>query len=213
LDLRDGCLVKTNLLPSSCFKLIRRSRAVNVRDGLVCGAYTVGDMGDGAREDVTANDGEVGENFSDFAVGRNKVCERAKVARGCRWQCVSVSKVSVRVTRLTLASVVLGFRLVGREDLARILLHTSKVLVVGIPHEVLEDLIRILLPDHEAGSLDDIAVILNEFLTVCRKLGLIHDRVVEDIFERGVDLLIGGITPLSECLYGTVEVELSEEEH
>jgi hypothetical protein len=122
-------------------------------------------------------------------------------------------EVSVRVTRLTLASVVLGFRLVGREDLARILLHTSKVLVVGIPHEVLEDLIRILLPDHEAGSLDDIAVILNEFLTVCRKLGLIHDRVVEDIFERGVDLLIGGITPLSECLYGTVEVELNEEEH
>jgi hypothetical protein len=31
-----------------------------------------------------------------------------------------------------------------------------------------------------------------------------------DIFESGVDLLIGGITPLSKCLYGTVEAELNE---
>jgi hypothetical protein len=112
--------------------------------------------------------------------------------------------------RLTLASIVLSFRLVGREDLARILLHSTEVLVVGIPHEVLENLIRILVLDHEAGSLDDIAAILNELLTVCRKLGMIHDRVVEDIFESGINLLVGGITPLSECLYGTVEVELNE---
>jgi hypothetical protein len=83
LNLRDGCLVKANLLPSNCFKLIRRSRAINIRDSLLCGADSVDDLGGGAREDITAYDGEVGENFSDLAVGRNKVCERAKVARGC----------------------------------------------------------------------------------------------------------------------------------
>ena len=111
---------------------------------------------------------------------------------------------------ITIASIVLGFRLVGREYLARILLRTSKVLVVGIPQEVLEDLIRILLLNHEAASLNDIAAILNEFLAVWRELSLIHDRVVENIFERSIDLLVGGKAPLSECLYGTVKVKLNE---
>lgn len=39
---------------------------------------------------------------------------------------------------------------------------------------------------------------------------MIDDRVVEDIFEGGIDLLVGGITALSECLYGTVEAKLKE---
>lgn len=179
------------------------------------GANTVGYVGGGTREDVAAYDGEVGENFTDFTVGRNKVGKCAKVARGCEWYCLSALKVSGMVTRLTLASIVLDFRLVGigRKDFARVFLRSTEVLVVGVPHEVLEDLIRIFLLDHEAGSLNDIATIMNELLAVWRKLGLIHDRVVEDIFERGIDLLIGGIAPLSECFYGTVEVELNEEAH
>ena len=31
-----------------------------------------------------------------------------------------------------------------------------------------------------------------------------------DIFESGIDLFIGRITPLSKCLYGTVEAKLNE---
>ena len=209
-DLRDRCFLKANLLPTSCVKLIRRARAINVRDGLMCRANTVGHVGGGAREDIAAYDGEVGEYFTDFTVGRNKVCKRAKVARGCKWYCLSALKVSGRMTRLTLTSIVLNFRLVGisRKDFARIFLRSTEILVVGIPHEVLKDLIRVFLLDHKAGSPNDIATIMNEFLAVWRKLGLIYDGVVEDIFECGIDLLIGGIAPLSECFYGTVEVEL-----
>ena len=58
------------------------------------GANTVGYVGGGTREDVAAYDGEVGENFTDFTVGRNKVSKRAKVARGCEWYCLSALKVS-----------------------------------------------------------------------------------------------------------------------
>jgi hypothetical protein len=44
----------------------------------------VGYLGGGGRENVTAYDGKVEKNFTDFAVGRNEVSKRAKVARGCR---------------------------------------------------------------------------------------------------------------------------------
>ncbi len=42
---------------------------------------------------------------------------------------------------------------------------------------------------------------------------MIDERTIEDVFESGVDLLIGRITSLSECLYGTVEAELNEGVH
>jgi len=85
VELRDGCLVRANRLPASCFKLIRRSRAINTRESLLSGANTVGYLGGGASEDVTADDGEVGKNFTDFTVGNDEVSKRAKVAGGCGW--------------------------------------------------------------------------------------------------------------------------------
>lgn len=83
LDLRDGCLVNASRLPSSCCKLIGRSRTINIRESLLVGANTADYVRGGARENVTAYDGEVGEDFTDFTVGRNEVCKRANVARGC----------------------------------------------------------------------------------------------------------------------------------
>lgn len=64
--------------------------------------------------------------------------------------------------------------------------------------------------DHDAGGPNDIATILNEFFAIWRELVLINERVVKDIFEGGVDLLVGRVTALSECLYGTIEAELKE---
>lgn len=64
--------------------------------------------------------------------------------------------------------------------------------------------------NNEAGSLDDIATVLNKFTTLRGKLVLIYGRAFEDISEGSIDLLVGRITPLAESLYGTIEAELKE---
>jgi hypothetical protein len=64
--------------------------------------------------------------------------------------------------------------------------------------------------DDEAGSLDDIATILNEPTPLRRELVLVYGRVVEDILQGSVDLLVRRITTLAESLYDTVEAELKK---
>jgi hypothetical protein len=49
---------------------------------------------------------------------------------------------------------------------------------------------------------------LNELATLRRELVLIYGRAVENVSQGSVDLLVGGITPLAESLYGAIESEL-----
>lgn len=91
-----------------------------------------------------------------------------------------------------------------------IFLRVAKVHVVCVPQKILEQFVRILLLNNEAGSLDNIAAVLNKSTTLRGKLVVIYGRAFEDICEGSVDLLVGRITPLAESLYGTIESELKE---
>ena len=61
-----------------------------------------------------------------------------------------------------------------------------------MPDKVLEELVAILLAHDDASGLDDIFEVLDEFATVRTKLVLVDRGVVEDIFQRVVDLGVVG---------------------
>lgn len=67
---------------------------------------------------------------------------------------------------LTLKGIVLDFRLISGEYLARILLYTTELLGASLIQEFLKYLARILLSDDEAGGLNDITTVVNDLLTV-----------------------------------------------
>ena len=64
--------------------------------------------------------------------------------------------------------------------------------VPGVPDEVLEELVAVLLVDDDASGLDDIFDVLNKFATVGAKLVLVDRRMTEDVFQRVVDLCVVG---------------------
>jgi hypothetical protein len=64
--------------------------------------------------------------------------------------------------------------------------------VSSVPDEVLEELVAVLLVDDDAGGLDDIFYILDEFATFRAELVLVDRGMVEDIFQRVVDLGVVG---------------------
>jgi hypothetical protein len=51
---------------------------------------------------------------------------------------------------------------------------------------------------------------LNKFTTLRGKLILIYGRSFKDISQGRVNLVVGRITPLAECLNDTIESELTE---
>lgn len=108
-----------------------------------------------------------------------------------------------------MAIVILDFRLVDGKNFIRILTRVADVHTVGVPHEILEQFIRILLLNYEASSLDDVAAVLNELATRRGELVMIwYGRAVENDSQGSVNLLVGGITPLAESLYDAIESEL-----
>ena len=62
--------------------------------------------------------------------------------------------------------------------------------VSSVPDEVLEELVVVLLVHDDAGGLDDIFDVLNKFATVGAKLVLVDRGMVEDVFQRMVDLSV-----------------------
>lgn len=76
------------------------------------------------------------------------------------------------------------------EDVLRVTLEPTGVNVPGMPDEVLEEFVAILLLDNDASGLDDILHILNEFATFGAEFILVDRGMVEDIFQRVVDLSV-----------------------
>jgi len=64
--------------------------------------------------------------------------------------------------------------------------------VSSVPNEVLEELVAVLLLHNDASGLDDIFGILNEFATFGAKLVLVDRGMIEDVFQRVVDLSVVG---------------------
>ena len=79
-----------------------------------------------------------------------------------------------------------------------------------MPNEVLEELVAVLLLHDDASGLDDVLGILNEFTTVGTKLVLVDRGMVENIFQRVVDLSVVGQPPIAEGLNDAVESQLGK---
>jgi hypothetical protein len=64
--------------------------------------------------------------------------------------------------------------------------------VSSVPNEVLEELVAVLLLHDDASGLDDIFDILNKLATFGTELVLVDRGMVEDVFQRVVDLSVVG---------------------
>jgi hypothetical protein len=104
----------------------------------------------------------------------------------------------------------LDFRLLNRKGFILTFPRVAEVYTVCIPQKVLEQFVRILPLNNYAGSLNDIATILNKFTTFWRELILIYRRSFKDISQGRVNLVVGRITPLAESLNDTIKPELTE---
>ena len=85
-----------------------------------------------------------------------------------------------------------GIWLIFGEDVFGIAFKPVWINVPGMPDKVLEELVAILLAHDDASSLDDIFEVLDKFATIRTKLVLVDRGVVEDIFQRVVDLGVVG---------------------
>ena len=150
----------------------------------------VGNLAGGTSEDVTANDGEVREQLAHFGVGEDEGEEGAEMLYG-------------------LLAVVLCLLLVDWDDLVRVLLCTADVNIAGVPDEVLEEFIGVLLLDDETRGVDDVTGILDQLLAIVGELPGVDRGVLENVCEGAVDLLVGGHAGLAEGLDDTVKAELA----
>lgn len=84
---------------------------------------------------------------------------------------------------------------------------TSKV-SVDRQATYLEELVGVLLLNHQTRGLDDVADVLDELHALERELGLVDGRVAEDVAEGVMDLLVRGKATITEGLDDAVELEL-----
>jgi len=110
----------------------------------------------------------------------------------------------------TLAAIILGFRPVDGKYFIGILPYTAKINTVGVPHKALEQFVGILLLNNKAGSLDDVAAVLNELTTPRRELVFVYGRMGKDISKGSVELVVGRISPSAESLNDAIESELNK---
>ncbi len=109
----------------------------------------------------------------------------------------------------SLLPVALRLLLVYGSDLLRILLRLIEIDVAGVPDEILEELVGVLLLDHETRGLDDIPGIIYQTLAVGRKLPGVDRGVLENVVEGAIDLLVRGHAGLGERFEDAVETELA----
>ena len=80
--------------------------------------------------------------------------------------------------------------------------------MAGMPDELLEELVRVLLFDHDAEGLDDFARVVDKFAAFRRELILVNGRVVFDVLEGLIDLLVGRKPAATEGLDYAKEAKL-----
>lgn len=157
-------------------------------------------------EKVTTDDCKVGKKLASLRVRKNEGEQCTKVLYGCESGSIqSQSKVD---GVLTLLAIGLHLVLLHRDDLVRILLRPAGINIAGVPQEILEQLVGVLLLDHLARGLDDITDILDELLAIWAEFADVDERVVADIGKGLVDLVVVGVAALTERLDDAVKAEL-----
>jgi len=105
----------------------------------------------------------------------------------------------------SLIAIRLGLLAIDRLYSLGVLLCTIPVNITGVPDELLDELVGVLVADHELRSLDDVATILDQLATVRAQGLLVDGRVLEHVGKRLVDLGIGGHTAFAEGVDHAVE--------
>jgi len=79
---------------------------------------------------------------------------------------------------------------------------------LGVPDEILEKLVGVLLIDHHTSSIDDVAGLLNESFAIWRELVEVDWRMFDDISQGLVNLRVGRDFPLAKSVNNAVEANL-----
>lgn len=121
---------------------------------------------------------------------------RLSRVRRCRTaldrESVSFDTTDVAKGLQTLFLISSDIRLLFGEDVSGVSFELLSVNVSGMPNEVLEELVAILLLHNDTSGLDDVLDILNKPATVGTELVLVDRGMVENIFQRVVDLSVVG---------------------
>jgi len=118
---------------------------------------------------------------------------------------MSVCNMVITKNMQTLFFISGGVWLFFRENVFGIPFELIGINVPSVPDEVLEELVVVFILHNDAGGLDDIFNILNKFATVRTKLVLVDRGMVEDIFQRVVDLGVVGQPPVTEGLDNAIK--------
>lgn len=143
-----------------------------------------------AGEEVAADELDVGEKFASFRVGEDEGEEGAEV--GDR-----------------LSTILLGVVLGDGVSRVSVDLGLVEVGLGGVPDEVLEELVGVLVLDDQASGLDDVARVGDEFLAVGRELIHLDGRVGVDVAQSLVDLLVVRELAGAESLDDAIEAHLA----
>jgi len=87
-------------------------------------------------------------------------------------------------------------------------LQTVGVNTLGVPDEILEKLVGVLLIDHHTSSVDDVARLLDEPFAVGREFVEIDWGVLDDISQGFVNLSVGGDFSFAKSINNAVEANL-----
>ena len=83
-----------------------------------------------------------------------------------------------------------GVWLVFWEDVLGVAFKLVGFNVSSVPNEVLEEFVAVLLLYDDASGLDDILNVLNKFATFGTELVLVDRGMIENVFQRVVDLSV-----------------------
>jgi hypothetical protein len=191
LGLEDGRLAWSSDAAAFCDELVVGRGLIDLLKLLLGRCDHLARLHGTLGEEVATDDGEVGKEFANFGICEDKSHQGTEMFNGF----VAVS---------------LGLVAVHRNLVCQIAwLEVLSVDIAGMPNEVLEQFIGVLLLDHHASCADDLAGILDELLSLRRELVDVDGGVVKDMLKSLVDLSIGGKSPLAEGVDNTVETNLS----
>jgi hypothetical protein len=129
-------------------------RALTRAQTVLVGADRARGLAGALGQEIAADEGEVAEELARLGVGGDEGEEGAEVLDGL---------------------VAVGAGLFGGDggELGGVLLGAVDVDVAGVPDEVLEELVRVLLADHRLRRLDDVARVLDQLAAIGGQRGLV----------------------------------------
>jgi hypothetical protein len=180
-------LVGTSLVAIGTDPLGIRTGFICIPEGSLIWSSFSGSLLSSICSDVSTNDCNVREEFSDFRIGENELAKDAKVVYGL----------------LALApGLVLGC---GWRGALHILNVCLRIELGGMPDEILDQFVVVLDLNKLVGILDNTTEAREEILAFLRELALIEGGMGDEILQSLVNLLVRGELAVTEPLDYSVE--------